>query len=65
MLQQDNKSVDFVYYSDSEDEAEVGGVGTPDTAAYNISCNFVDCIANRWIVVKYMFCWPVVIFSMC
>lgn len=45
--QQDNKSVDFVYYSDSEDETEVGPGPSNDTASYNISCSFVDCIANR------------------
>jgi len=44
-LQNDNKSLDFVYYSDSEDEA----VDEPqaEESSYAISCNFVDCLANR------------------
>ena len=63
-LQNDNKSLDFVYYSDSEDEA-VDGNGIfndsvqitnltsaepqAEESSYAISCNFVDCLANRWI----------------
>jgi len=39
---QDNKSMDFVYYSDSEEE----DTDAPDNS-YPISCNFVDCIQNR------------------
>jgi len=41
--QNDNKSLDFVYYSDSEDEQEV----EREDPGYSISCNFVDCIVNR------------------
>ena len=40
--QNDNKSLDFVYYSDSEEEQE-----EPDEPGTSISCNFVDCIINR------------------
>jgi len=40
----DNKSLDFVYYSDSEDEQDESN---PDEPGYSISCNFVDCIMNR------------------
>jgi len=43
-LQNDNKSLDFVYYSDSEDELEDASADEP---SYSISCNFVDCIMNR------------------
>jgi len=43
--QNDNKSLDFVYYSDSEDEQEIE-TGTEDPG-FSISCNFVDCIINR------------------
>ena len=60
-LQNDNKSLDFVYYSDSEDEAVDGNgifdsvqfmILTPaepqaEESSYAISCNFVDCLANR------------------
>jgi len=44
--QTDNKSLDFVYYSDSEDEA-VDAEPQAEESSYSISCNFVDCIANR------------------
>lgn len=44
-LQNDNKSLDFLYYSDSDDEAtETEPEIQP---SYPISCNFVDCISNR------------------
>lgn len=44
-VQPDNKSQDFIYYSESEeDEEEVEG---QDEASYRISCNFVDCIQTR------------------
>jgi len=40
----DNKSLDFVYYSDESDsETEVETV----EESPHISCNFVDCLANR------------------
>jgi len=45
-LQNDNKSLDFVYYSDSEDEA-VDAEPQAEESSYAISCNFVDCLANR------------------
>ena len=38
----DNKSLDFVYYSDSEEDDGDG----PDTT-FPISCSFVDCMQNR------------------
>ena len=42
--QKDGKALDFVYYSDSsEDEHEV----EKEDPSNDISCNFVDCIANR------------------
>jgi len=44
-LQNDNKSLDFLYYSDSEDESPE--VVPEEESSYSISCNFVDCIANR------------------
>jgi len=43
--QNDNKSLDFVYYSDSEDETEAEP--SNEDPGYDISCNFVDCIINR------------------
>jgi hypothetical protein len=42
----DNKSLDFVYYSDSEDETEAAEVPLEESS-YAISCNFVDCLSNR------------------
>lgn len=41
----DNKTQDFVYYSDSDDEEETDS--EYPSATLNISCNFVDCLANR------------------
>lgn len=44
-VQNDNKSQDFVYYSDSEDESEDDSA--VEEQSHSISCNFVDCLANR------------------
>jgi len=43
-MQNDNKSLDFVYYSDSEEETDDSVLDDP---GYSISCNFADCISNR------------------
>jgi len=44
----DNKTQDFLYYSDSDDDEEEEEAES-ESLSYNpsISCNFIDCLANR------------------
>ena len=40
------KAVDFLYYSDSDDEDEAGRI-VSDNRSFALSCNFVDCVRSR------------------
>jgi len=42
-----DKSVDFIYYSESEEEEEEEDPVRLSDNSFQISCNFVDCIKNR------------------
>ena len=43
----ENKSVDFLYYSDSDSEAdEESDVGIANSLAYRVSVNFTDCLGR-------------------
>ena len=44
----ENKSVDFLYYSDSDSEGdEEGDVGIANSLAYRVSVNFTDCLGRN------------------
>ena len=44
----ENKSVDFLYYSDSDSDAdEDGDVGIANSLAYRVSVNFTDCLGRK------------------